>query len=315
MQKFPKVTKAEWLAKVEKDLKGKPLAGLDFEVEGQPVTPFWNGEDLPARPDAISNKPGWRIGQVFEFRGVEETNKDILKALNRGVNAIYIQKAGNSLLKPDLIDGILKDVLLDLVEVYYDEDGIPRDKDCEHSFGAPFHELKDAVVVSGHDLFLGYLRFKNPDFKSEGSFTPVFHFLISDDFYSSIAHLRAMRLCWKRLCEVVGEKKECRLVAHVYLNDVKDEHTNKIAATSRTISAVLGGADTIFAYPSDGVDGTDFTNRIAVNVHHLLQYESHFDQVADPVAGSYFLENLTDRFAEIIWTSFQNDEHDRFPFN
>ena len=42
---FNKVTKAEWLEKVTKDLKGKPLESLNWEVEGLTMTPFYHSDD------------------------------------------------------------------------------------------------------------------------------------------------------------------------------------------------------------------------------------------------------------------------------
>jgi methylmalonyl-CoA mutase len=44
-----------------------------------------------------------------------------------------------------------------------------------------------------------------------------------------------------------------------------------------------------------------FSRRIARNVQHLLKMESAMDEVADPAAGSYYVETLTGQLAEKAW--------------
>ena len=59
------------------------------------------------------------------------------------------------------------------------------------------------------------------------------------------------------------------------------------------MSATLGGVDSLTVLPFNHAyqKPTDFTNRLVVNQQLLLKEESHFDQVADPGAGSYYIEN------------------------
>jgi methylmalonyl-CoA mutase len=48
----------------------------------------------------------------------------------------------------------------------------------------------------------------------------------------------------------------------------------------------------------------EFSERIARNQQLLLKEESYFDKVADPAAGSYYIENLTNLIAENVWKLF-----------
>jgi methylmalonyl-CoA mutase len=52
----------------------------------------------------------------------------------------------------------------------------------------------------------------------------------------------------------------------------------------------------------------EFAHRIARNVSVLLKEESYFNKVADPSAGSYYIENLTNQLAEAAWVLFLNVE-------
>jgi methylmalonyl-CoA mutase len=49
---------------------------------------------------------------------------------------------------------------------------------------------------------------------------------------------------------------------------------------------------------------TAFSERIARNQQLLLKEESYLDQVVDPAAGAYYIENLTDSIVEHAWKLF-----------
>ena len=84
-----------------------------------------------------------------------------------------------------------------------------------------------------------------------------------------------------------------------------------IKAATQTMAAAIGGADLIYVLPADYQqkgESTSFSRRIARNVQHLLQMESHLDQVIDPAAGSYYIERLTRHLCEEAWQEFQHIE-------
>lgn len=81
------------------------------------------------------------------------------------------------------------------------------------------------------------------------------------------------------------------------------------------MAAVMGGCDVLTVYPYDSVLGPsatttdrEFPERIARNVSVLLKEESYLDKVADPSAGSYYIENLTHQLTETAWTLFLDVE-------
>jgi methylmalonyl-CoA mutase len=72
------------------------------------------------------------------------------------------------------------------------------------------------------------------------------------------------------------------------------------------MSAILGGADSLTVEPFDIVfrHPDEFSERIARNQQLILKEEAYFDKVADPAAGSYYIENLTSLIAENAWKLF-----------
>jgi methylmalonyl-CoA mutase len=76
------------------------------------------------------------------------------------------------------------------------------------------------------------------------------------------------------------------------------------------MSAALGGTGSITVTPYDVATGAtgEFSERIARNQQLLLKEESHFDKVADPGGGSYYIESLTASIAEAAWDIFLKTE-------
>ena len=68
----------------------------------------------------------------------------------------------------------------------------------------------------------------------------------------------------------------------------------------------LEGVDSLTVLPFDSVyeQPTAFAERIARNQQALLKEEVHLDKIADPAAGSYYIETLTSSIAEQAWKLF-----------
>ncbi|WP_027001668.1 methylmalonyl-CoA mutase family protein [Hugenholtzia roseola] len=87
-----------------------------------------------------------------------------------------------------------------------------------------------------------------------------------------------------------------------------DTHTNLIRNTTQAMSAILGGCDSLsvlpFAPPTPA--GHALAQRMARNVSLILTEEAYFDKVNAPLAGSYFVETLTQKLSEDVWAQFQS---------
>jgi methylmalonyl-CoA mutase len=75
---------------------------------------------------------------------------------------------------------------------------------------------------------------------------------------------------------------------------------------TEAMSAAIGGAHSVTVLPFNAIyeDTTEFSERIARNQQALLKEESHLDKIADPSAGSYYIENLTASLADEAWALF-----------
>ena len=110
---------------------------------------------------------------------------------------------------------------------------------------------------------------------------------IGSDFFLEIAKLRAIRLLWAQ----TGESPK-RILARTSLsNKTDDPYMNLVRATTEALSAIIGGCDDLEVRPAG------FPEHLAANVQRILKEEAHVDRLADPAAGSYYIEALTHSLA------------------
>jgi len=129
---------------------------------------------------------------------------------------------------------------------------------------------------------------------------------VTDDQFSSIAKLRAVRRLWARVLElsdVRGVEARVHAVTSRPMMSAYDPYNNMLRTTVAAFAAGVGGADSVTVLPFDAPLGRPeaLGRRIARNTHHLLIDESHVAHVADPAGGAYAVEELTDRLARAGW--------------
>ena len=143
-----------------------------------------------------------------------------------------------------------------------------------------------------------------------------FDLAISANYFMEIAKFRAGRMLWANIVKAYGPEKLCSAKMHVHAttsewnNTAYDPYVNMLRSTTESMSAAIAGVDSIEVLPFDHAFAkpTEFSSRIARNTQLLLKEESHFDQVTDPSAGSYYIETLTASIAEQAWKLFRQVE-------
>jgi len=125
---FPPTGKADWLAKVEKDLKGRPLSDLNWQLSEEiELAPFYHPEDMQERhaPLIDGRKDNdWQIGEYVNVEATQTANQQLLQGLNGGVEAplfrLYHPLDKNGL--TELLDSVHPDmVALNFGEYYVDK--------------------------------------------------------------------------------------------------------------------------------------------------------------------------------------------------
>ena len=133
-----------------------------------------------------------------------------------------------------------------------------------------------------------------------------FFFAIGMNFFMEAAKLRAARVLWHEIMKEFSPKKESSSVlrTHCQTSGVslqeQDPYNNVIRTAYEAMSAVLGGTQSLHTNALDEAMGlpTEFSARIARNTQIILQEETGVANVIDPLAGSYYVENLTNELIE-----------------
>jgi len=129
-----------------------------------------------------------------------------------------------------------------------------------------------------------------------------FFFGIGMNFFMDIAMLRAARFLWHKLISQFNPKdrRSTMLRTHCQTSGwsltAQDPYNNIIRTTLECLTSAMGGTQSLHTNSFDEAVGlpTDFSARIARNTQIIVQEESQICHVVDPLAGSYYLESLTD---------------------
>ncbi len=129
-----------------------------------------------------------------------------------------------------------------------------------------------------------------------------FYFYTHTDFFEEAAKYRAMRRLWARIMrERFGAKNPRSLLFRFGVVcggstlTAAEPENNIVRVAYQALSAVLGGAQTIFTCAHDEAMAlpTEESALLALRTQQVLAYETGVPDVADPLGGSYFVENLT----------------------
>jgi methylmalonyl-CoA mutase N-terminal domain/subunit len=126
---------------------------------------------------------------------------------------------------------------------------------------------------------------------------------IHNDFFEEIAKLRAARRMWAHLMkDRFGAKKpeSMRMRFHCQTAGVtltaQQPYNNVIRVALQALAGVLGGTQSLHTNSMDETLAlpTDESVRLALRTQQVIAYESGVSKTIDPLAGSYFIESLTD---------------------
>ena len=143
-----------------------------------------------------------------------------------------------------------------------------------------------------------------------------FFFATGMNFFTEIAKLRAARLLWARIVKAFGATQDKSLALRTHCQTsgwslaAQDPYNNVVRTCLEALAAVLGGTQSLHTNALDEAMAlpTEFSARIARNTQLILQEESHVTHAADPLAGSYYVERLTDQLARKAWELIQEVE-------
>ena len=134
-----------------------------------------------------------------------------------------------------------------------------------------------------------------------------FFFVSQSNLFEEIAKFRAARRMWAKIMrENFGAKNDrsCMMRFHTQTAGVsltaQQPDNNIIRSTVQALAAVLGGTQSLHVNSRDEALAlpTEESAQISLRTQQILAYESGIAEAVDPLAGSYYIESLTDRLEQ-----------------
>ncbi len=134
-----------------------------------------------------------------------------------------------------------------------------------------------------------------------------FFFASHNDFFEEIAKFRAARRIWARVMKERFHAKNPRSMwmrMHVQTSGCtltsQQPHNNIVRTTTQALAAVLGGTQSLHTNSYDEalcLPGEEAV-RVALRTQQIIAHESGVVNTVDPMAGSYYMEALTNEMEE-----------------
>ncbi|WP_405411095.1 methylmalonyl-CoA mutase subunit beta [Maribacter sp. Asnod1-A12] len=141
-----------------------------------------------------------------------------------------------------------------------------------------------------------------------------FNVAVGGNYFFEIAKLKALRNLWSILVAEYNTFVKCHITSIPSKRNktIYDYNVNLLRTTTESMSAILGGADSVFNQNYNVVykKSTDFAERITINQLILLKEESYFNKVENPTEGSYYIETITNQLSEKALILFKSIEKD-----
>jgi methylmalonyl-CoA mutase N-terminal domain/subunit len=140
---------------------------------------------------------------------------------------------------------------------------------------------------------------------------------VHNDFFEEIAKFRAARRIYARVMrEKFGAKKPASLMLRTHAQTAgvsltaQQPYNNVTRTTLQALAAVLGGTQSLHTNSLDETFAlpTEEAATIALRTQQIIGHESGVDRVVDPLAGSYYVEYLTDQMEQRCLAIFEKIE-------
>ena len=141
-----------------------------------------------------------------------------------------------------------------------------------------------------------------------------FELNIGTDYFVSIVKIRALRILLDQLMKsykittLSVNDFYIHSICTVFTEEKYAPHGNMLKATTAAMAAIIGGTSILTVLPED--NGDSMQKRIAQNTSNILKEEAYLNKVADPAAGSYYLEHLTDVMVKAVWSKLKSQRFD-----
>ncbi len=270
------------------------------------------GDEKKANKEALDALEGGAEGLIFKLQKNEIDFSQLLKEIQSSFCSIwYDVSEGKSILKAaeSLVDSspqtggiVIRDV---------------KDAESIYSLLSDSVNLKIVLTLpesnNGLSEKIATLLYKSIEIVEHNDHNVLnklsFQYPLGTDFFGEVASIRALRQLFFQIVKAYNNEDFLPEDLHIigvstaWNKEDYKPHANMLKSTTAGMAAVLGGCNSLLVEPEN--NEKPYMTRVARNVSNILKEESYLNSNADPVAGSYYLESLTDTLAKEAWSLFQ----------
>jgi methylmalonyl-CoA mutase N-terminal domain/subunit len=136
-----------------------------------------------------------------------------------------------------------------------------------------------------------------------------FFFNAHNNLFEEVAKFRAARRMWAKITQSLGAKDPRAQMLRFHTQTggstltAQQPQNNIVRVSLQALSAVLGGTQSLHTNGFDEALSlpTEQAAKLALRTQQIIGYESGVTDTVDPLAGSYFVENLTNEIEKKAW--------------
>ncbi|UOE42287.1 methylmalonyl-CoA mutase family protein [Chryseobacterium suipulveris] len=313
---FSKVNFSDWENLVQKQLKTEDIyATLSKEnLEGISVKPFYDTVSKPLKnipkieestqlvakynedleDDVFAFLLNENVEDLFE-KVVYVNNKDLVEHISIDENNRYFS----------LID-IFSDDLEGKINKQLGKELLAKNFERNICVDVSLHQNSGAAIYQQLGIALAKTKELTEIFGKEILKNIIFRFAAGGNYFFEIAKIRAFKLLFNQLSKEFGMDEVPYIFVETSMRNKSknDAENNLIRSTLELSAAMIGGADAVFANDFKIGSENSLSEEISFKQQIILAYESIINVFDDAGNGSYYIENITQQFAEKSWKLF-----------
>ncbi len=308
-------TLPDWENLVKKQLKTEDIYTIlkKENLEGIEVKPFYDSVQKP-----LGNLPKVEENTHLVARFHESLEGDVFAFLldhnveNLEQKAIFINnKDLAEHIRPEDVDQYFS-----LIDVFDEKEGTINDQLAKELLAKDFrrnicvdislHQNAGAAIYQQLGIALAKTKELVEQYGPEIIDKLIFRIAIGGNYFFEMAKLRAFKLVFNQLSKEYGLDEIPYIFVETSLRNkaVSDIENNLIRSTLELASAMIGGADAVFANNYLVDKTTENSEEISFKQQIVLAYESIINVFEDASNGSYYVEDVTKQLAEKSWALF-----------
>jgi methylmalonyl-CoA mutase len=334
---FTSAAPTDWQKVAREELNGAdPVEKLTHKGDGYSIAPYYDRQEGPATQPLLSDSGNSFLGSRAWYNcpkiigdDAAKMNEMALQHLQSGADGLFFELPSeinfeillkeidwtycslNFLAKnnPVGLSASLKEfiskkeiALGGIHGCFFGNEVIPALLESSFRFSGFQISASASVGLQIANAYNKLLSKVSGGFASQAS-NVAFSVQVGTHFFEELSKVRAIRIVWQRLLQATSVTKASAIMIHchsaAWVNQEYQPHGNMLKATTASLAAILGGCDTLTVDAEDS--GHEMMCRIARNISAILREESHLSKVADPVAGSYFVDSLSTQIADAAW--------------